>query len=41
MFGRDAVTNFINFITPDSRYIGDNYAKLKLDVMKDIYRLVT
>ena len=41
MFGRDAVTNFTNFITPDIRYLGDDYAKLKLDVMKDIYRLVT
>ena len=36
MFGRDAVTNFTNFITPDIRYVGDDYAKLKMDVMKDI-----
>ena len=41
MFGRDTVTNFTNFITSDIRYIGDDYTKLKLDVMKDIYRLVT
>ena len=40
MFGRDAVTNFTNFITPDIRYVGDEYSRLKLDVMKDIYRLV-
>ena len=38
MLGRDAVTNFI---TPDIRYVGDDYSRLKLDVMKDIYCLVT
>ena len=41
MFGRDAVTNFTNFMTPDIRYVGDDYSRLKLDVMKDIYHLVT
>ena len=41
MFRRDAVTNLTNFITPDIRKVGDDYTKLKLDVMKDIYRLVT
>ena len=44
MFGRDAVTNFTNFtnfITPDIRYVGDDYSILKLNVMMDIYHLVT
>ena len=41
MLGRVAVTNFTKFITPDFRYISDNYPKLKLNVMKDIYHLVT
>ena len=41
MFDRDAVTNFTTFITPDIRYVGDDYSRLKLDVMKDIYCLVT
>ena len=41
MFGRDAVTNFTNFIIADIRFIRDDYSRLKLDVMKDIYHLVT
>ena len=41
MFGRDAVTNFTNFITTNIWYIGDDYSRLKLNVMKDIYCLVT
>ena len=36
MFRRDAVTNFTNFITPDIQYVGDDYSRLKPDVMKDI-----
>ena len=27
MFGRDTVTNFTNFITPDIRYIDDDYSR--------------
>ena len=41
MFRRDEVTNCTNVITPNIRYIGDDYSKLKLDVMKDIYHLAT
>ena len=37
MFGRDAVTNFTNFKSPDIRYIVDHYSKLKFNIMKDIY----
>lgn len=40
-FGRDTVTNFTNFITSNIKYAGDGYSRLKLDVMKDIYHLVS